>query len=169
MELIKEREVESKQRTKAAGLTRVCFVCTGNTCRSPMAQAVANAYAKRLERTDLRAYSAGLFAKDGEPIAPPAVRALERAGVEGIVGRDYHLHTAHTLTEQEAADYDLLVGMTDEHVLQLMMRFPQAANRIVRMPSQIADPYGGDDAVYAQCLEQICRELCALLFPELGE
>lgn len=169
MELLKEQEIEKKEGTSAPRVTRVCFVCTGNTCRSPMAEAVTNALAKRAGRADLRAYSAGLFANENEPIARNAIRALETAGIEPIVGRDYHEHTAHNLTAEEAEAYDLLVGMTDAHVMQLLMRFPQSAGRIVRMPSQIADPYGGDDVLYGQCLQQIHMDVCTLLFPEFRE
>ncbi len=169
MELLKELEIEKKTETSVPKVTRVCFVCTGNTCRSPMAEAVTNAFAKREGRMDLRAYSAGLFANENDPITPNAVRALEKAEIETVKGRDYHEHTAHTLTAEEAEEYDLLIGMTDAHVMQLLMRFPQMANRILRMPSSVSDPYGGDDAIYEQCLQQIVRDVCTLLFPEIGQ
>jgi protein-tyrosine-phosphatase len=90
----------------------VCFVCTGNTCRSPMAQAVANALAaqalsgfppsiRKLMKPPVEAFSAGLYANDGEPIAQNAVAALENAGVASVATHDYHAHTAHGLTEAE--------------------------------------------------------------------
>ena len=143
---------------------RVLFVCTGNTCRSPMAEAVANAWAHRQGKRDLRAYSAGLFATEGEAISPYSLQALEKRGIEPVGGRDYRRHTAHNLSAEEVSSYDLLVGMTDSHVMQLMMCFPQVADRIVRMPLPISDPYGGSPEIYEACLEEIVTGIGDLLF-----
>ena len=159
----------------AAKQLRVCFVCTGNTCRSPMAQAVANALARETVNAlpeavrasavpPVAAFSAGLYACDGEPIAANAVKALERAGVEPSPNADYHKHTAHTLTAEEVDRYDLLVGLGGGHVMELMMRYPAAAQRIVGMPQSISDPWGGDLDVYTACLEEITRGVRELLF-----
>lgn len=160
---------------KGASSRRVCFVCTGNTCRSPMAQAVANALAegereafphalRPLLTPSIQAYSAGLYAVEGEPIAQNAIRALEKANVTVVAACDYHLHTAHTLKAQEAESYDLLVAMTEGHAMQLLMRFPQCAPKIVCMPASISDPYGGDEETYRRCLEEITRGVKVLLF-----
>ena len=48
--------------------------------------------------------------------------------------------------------------------MELMMRFPQLANRITCMPKPIADPFGGDAAIYETCLEEIVEGVKALLF-----
>ena len=150
---------------------RVCFVCTGNTCRSPMAAAVANAWEKRLEaqahaddRIGIEAISAGLYAFDGDPISAHAEEALTRAGIEPIPGHDYRTHTAHTITAEEAERADLLVGLSGGHCMELMLRFPQAASRIVSMPRPISDPYGGDLAVYERCLAEITEGVLQLLY-----
>ena len=110
------------------------------------------------------AYSAGLYACEGDPIADNAVKALELAGVEAVPDMDYRCHTAHTLTAEEIEDYDLLVGLSGSHVMELLMRYPQAAQKIVGMPRSICDPYGGDLDVYAACLGEITRGVEALLF-----
>ena len=164
-----KRESASTAREKTpsgeASLKRVCFVCTGNTCRSPMAAAVANAMAaEECSSRTLVAASAGLYAAFGEPIAQNAVMALERAEIKPVEGRDYHTHTAHTLTAEEAERYDLLIGLGGGHCMELLMRFPHLAQRIVGMPQPIADPYGGDIDTYAGCLEQIIDGVRTLLF-----
>lgn len=158
---------------------RICFVCTGNTCRSPMAEAVA-AYLTEARRLALpegireltvpeyEVTSAGLSAAEGEPITENAVRALEEAGIEPVAGRarDYHFHRAHRLTEADAGCCDLLVGMTPEHAFAMLMQFPQLAERIVTMPRPIPDPYGGDAAVYRDSLAAITAGVRELLFGE---
>lgn len=161
---------EAKKETAGKAIRRVCFVCTGNTCRSPMAAAVANALAvhaaeeQKLPQVTLEAYSAGLYASENQPISPLALSALENGGVPAVPGHDYHRHTAHTLTAEEAESYDLLIGLTGRHGMELMMRFPQKAAGICCMPADIPDPYGGDAETYRKCLEQIVSGVRALLF-----
>lgn len=154
---------------------RVCFVCTGNTCRSPMAEAVANALSHyRLEglpeavrdcaTLPVEAFSAGLYACEGDPIAQNAVLALEQAGIETVAEHDYHKHTAHLLNEETAEQFDLLIGMSGSHTMEMMMRFPHLAQKITCMPKPISDPYGGDLERYAACLAEITDGVQELLF-----
>ena len=145
---------------------KICFVCTGNTCRSPMAAAVANAQAHK-SKIALKAFSAGLYASEGAPISPNAISALENAGVEPIEGADYHAHVAHTITEDEIRRCDLLVPMTRTHAMELILRYPNAAKKILCMPQQISDPYGGDLGVYEKCLAEITDGVRALLKAEV--
>jgi len=156
---------------------RICFVCTGNTCRSPMAAAVANAMSHReleafpetmrpLMPPRLVAYSAGICAQEGDPIAKNAILALETAKISAVTDLDYHSHTAHTLSEEEAAEYDLLIGLTREHAMSLLFRFPHLAHRITVFPTDIFDPYGGTPEVYQKCLEEIIKGVSVGLFPE---
>lgn len=136
---------------------RICFVCTGNTCRSPMAEAVANALLKENGEQQCEVFSRGIYAIENEPLSSGALRALEEAGIEAVRGHDFHTHTARNLSPTDVEAFDLLVGMTASHTMELLMRFPAAANRITCMPKTIEDPYGGNAEVYRRCLEQITQ------------
>ena len=172
-----EKEVGRMTDGEPSCARRVCFVCTGNTCRSPMAEAVANAlsaqalnaYPEAVREAltpRVQAFSAGLYAENGTPISRHACLALELDGVLPVKERDYHNHTAHTITEEDAEHADLLVAMTPAHAMELMMRFPAAAKRIVLMPTAISDPFGGDLSIYRKCLSEITDGVRKLLFEE---
>ena len=165
----KEREAETP--------FTVCFVCTGNTCRSPMAAALTNARERARRATlpaslqsllprPLVAISRGLYA-DGSPISQGALTALREAEILPVEGEtDYRTHRSRTISEEDAARADLLCAMTRGHAMELLLRFPQYAGRIAVMPEEIPDPYGGDDAAYRACLSAIERGVRTLFFSD---
>ena len=110
--------------------------------------------------------SAGLYANEGDPITENAVRVLTEAGIEPLPPRDSRVHRAHLLTDADAECCDRLVGMTPEHALTMMMRFPHLAGRIRTMPTPIPDPFGMDEAVYRASLAAITAGVRELLFGE---
>ena len=145
---------------------RILFVCTGNTCRSPMAAALLNHLSRPKEicsamaeqgRPVYHASSAGLYAPEGAPISANAALALERAGVVPVPGEDYTAHRARTVTAEMVALADEVVGLTGAHAMELLMRFPEAASKIRTLPADISDPFGGDLACYEACLAQLKR------------
>ncbi|MBQ8401418.1 MAG: low molecular weight protein arginine phosphatase [Clostridia bacterium] len=141
---------------------RILFVCTGNTCRSPMAAALYNAkYADPASH----AVSAGLAA-DGSGISRNAILALLDMGIRSAEENDYLSHVSHTVTETDMEKADLVIGMTGRHAMRLLMLYPAYASKITAMPADIADPYGGDGQAYRSCLEQIDRALAEMFLPE---
>lgn len=143
---------------------RVLFVCTGNTCRSPMAAALLNDLSRPRELCSAQgemtrpcyvATSAGLYAHEGEPITPAAAQALQEAGVTPRPDNDYTAHRARSVSAELVAEADAVVGLTASHAMQLMLRFPEAASKISTLPMDISDPFGCSAEVYRDCLAQL--------------
>ncbi len=147
------------------------FVCTGNTCRSPMAAALARKLlADRLgcETGELRGrgvevVSAGLFAAGGGRATPEAVR------VAGARGADLSRHHSRLLTVELINSADLIFCMTALHAAEAVRLAPGAAGRIRRLSDEgdIPDPIGGGDDVYAAVADRIEQAFNAYLDKEL--
>ena len=127
-------------------MKKVLFVCTGNTCRSPMAEAVFNDEAKK-RGLDFNASSAGLFA-DGAPLSRGAHFALKQKGIE-------FEHVSSTVNARMLEQSDYVFGITQNHARNLISMFPEYAEKIYSFPEDISDPFGQSDEVYVLCLSQI--------------
>lgn len=134
---------------------RVLFVCTGNTCRSPMAQTVFNLKAKELG-ISAAAFSRGLFA-DGSAISKNAVKALEESSYEP------DSHISSTVTYEDMRDGDLIIGISKRHAAQLAAAFPEYKDKIRSFPTDISDPFGGDVEVYKAALSDIIEGMDEIL------
>ena len=130
----------------------VCFVCSGNTCRSPMAEAYYN---HRHGNGNRVAISAGLSPRPGDPINPLAVRALDRAGIEPTDENDYPSHEAQEITDEIFESCHRVCAVTSQIAFLLILNFPLYADKITALEQDVADPDGGDLAQYEATLEQI--------------
>ena len=140
------------------------FVCSGNTCRSPMAAALFNYLFGKDGR---RAVSAGLVAT-GAGISSGAEKALKDRGVPNTEENDYIHHVSHNVTREDIENARLVVAVTGFHATQLIMRFPEHATKISVLPEDVPDPYGGTDEEYAECLKKI-EEMLTSVFPPVKE
>ncbi len=134
----------------------VIFVCTGNICRSPMAERVARKRAAD-EGLDVRFTSAGISDEEWRsPIDPRAQRVLRRAGY------DPTNHVAHRITDADAASADLLIALDNGHLSRLTRLYPSADVRLltsfdpaVPAGTGVVDPWYGDDAGFDVTLDVI--------------
>ena len=138
---------------------KVLFVCTGNTCRSPMAEAAAKSQGHK------GAFSRGIAAHEGDPISEGAKEALRAAGILPTKDNDYVSHTAKNATAKDLASADVIYCMTGAHAMRLILSFPQFAGKIFVMPKEIEDPFGGGAEEYKKALAEIISAL-AEIYPE---
>lgn len=156
--LIKEKEETPVQKTDEA--TKVCFVCTGNTCRSPMAAALLN----HLGKGKYKATSAGLYANEGDPISKDAVLALRKRGIEPTPGNEYDRHTAKNISSRIFEENDVVVGITQNHAMAMMRAFPFRISKITTFDSDVPDPFMKGPEEYEKCLATL-EELIRRRFP----
>src|SRR2546430_13393237 len=150
----------------------VLFVCTGNVCRSPMAEGI---FRNALQgRGDYRVFSAGLGAMEGQPPSPYAVQAVRELGID-ISGQ-----RSRMLTPDLVEQADFIFGMTHSHIDAVGLLYPQAVEKTFLLrefdetldicEKDISDPIGGSYEVYLNCRDQIEQGIASLLrFIQQGE
>ena len=122
---------------------KILFVCTGNTCRSPMAQGIATKLFP-----DFIFSSAGIYVNSTSSASSYAVEALKDLNI------DISSHISSQLTKELTNDFDYIIPMTLAHK-QMLLAFGVEYDKIISFNEEIADPYGCSLEVYKNCAKQI--------------
>ena len=138
-------------------MKRLLFVCTGNTCRSPTAEALFKSRMPASWRCGFDAASAGTSAWEGQPASPLAVEVLADIGV------DLSGHRAKRLTGELVDASDLIVVMAGEHGEAVRAMNSSAADRVIplggldpcRIEPDVRDPIGGSREIYVESRDEI--------------
>ena len=138
-------------------MDKIIFICTGNTCRSPMAEGLFRAHGGE-DKTGLTAASAGLFTQDGMPASQNAVAAAAE------LGADITAHRSRMLTPELARDARYLICMTGAHYDRLCELFPDCADKVFTLlPEDISDPFGGDLETYRRAAAEIDKGVRSII------
>lgn len=150
---------------------KILFICTGNTCRSSMAKALAQRWvAENAIGCDIEIISAGLAAWPGSPASKEAIQAMEEMGID-LTG-----HRAQAVSLDMLADSDLVLTMTMNQKKALAQQCPEHRGKIFTLSEyasddagkdygDICDPFGQALDVYSGC----ARELQVLIEKALAK
>ena len=134
---------------------KILFVCTGNTCRSPMAEGLLKKMAQE-QQLPVEVQSAGLAAFAGVPAAPEAVEACRERGV------DLSTHQTQPLGKTLVVESDLILTMTDKHKEMILKKMPALGEKVSMFSEyagagieDIDDPVGQPVEVYRKVLDQM--------------
>lgn len=147
-------------------INSVLFVCTGNSCRSVMAEWLLKKYLKSLGKSRIKVQSAGILALGG---LSPTSETIDVMSHEGLDVKGY---ISKSLTTELLKDADLILVMEDLHKKEVLKILPEAASKTYLLrefgketeegdssPSGISDPIGRSIDVYKNCLETIKKEI----------
>ena len=152
---------------------RILLVCTGNSCRSVMAQGIMQQMLERAGIRSVEVESAGVFAVEGMSPTRETLRVLQGVGVDGSA------HRARTLTVSMAEEADLIFAMESFQVDEIVRRIPSVRDKVHLLKAyglqareegvnpNIPDPIGKPLEVYEVCFADI-REAVERIVKSLG-
>lgn len=133
-------------------MQRILFVCTGNTCRSPMAEAILKS--KKIDGLEVK--SAGIYAATGSEASAHAKKVLDDHQIE-------HHHSSTMLNKDSVQWADLILTMTGSHKDAILWQYPDSAGKVFTLKEfngekyaiDVVDPFGGNLAIYQETFQEL--------------
>lgn len=130
---------------------KILFVCTGNTCRSPMAEGIFRDILRKAGDNNIMCQSAGLSAINGDPAAENAIAVMDEIGI------DLREHTARRISAEEIPMWDAYFTMSKTHAY--ILEQAGVPGDKIYVPNYIDDPFGGDVEIYRSCRDKLVAEV----------
>lgn len=133
-------------------MRRILFVCTGNTCRSPMAEAIL----KNKKMDGMEVKSAGIFAANGSEASTHAKQVLDENNIP-------HHHQSSLLSKEDLNWADLVLTMTTSHKFAIHQQYPSVSTKLFTLKEfagepfdhDVVDPFGGNLAIYQETYQEL--------------
>lgn len=149
-------------------IKKIMFICTGNTCRSVMAEGLFKKLLKEYDRTDIEVYSSGLHASTGEYVTDEAVQVMQEQYNVNILQ-----HQSVNVKNSNIKDMDLILCATHAQLTTLEYMYPELDHKIFTIKEyaygpevkdkDIADPWGYPILVYKKCAQEIYEALIQII------
>lgn len=137
----------------------ILFICTGNTCRSPMAEGILKDMAKK-KGLKLNVTSAGTFAFDGQEVSRDAVHVMREEGI------DISQHRSRIVHRDLVESADLIFTMSRSHKGELLKKYDFLKDKVYTLKEyaygreeDVEDPFGRGTSAYRKAKEEIKKAL----------
>jgi len=134
----------------------VLFVCTGNTCRSPMAEVIFKHLIKKNKLKNISCSSAGVSARNGDKASLNAIKVCKEWDL------DLTSHKSKNVFDLPLQNYDLFAVMNYTH-LEILKSLGISQDKIIVLGDSIGDPFGENLDVYRKCRGEINKALKNLI------
>lgn len=145
---------------------KILFVCTGNTCRSPMAEHLLKEKLKKMNIEDIEVESAGLSAFFPQKASKNAILVMNEIGI------DISSHVSRLINEEMIKESTLILTMERYHKEVITKMYPGVMDKVFTLKEyvlddkkelDVVDPYGGDIEEYRRCRDELSFLLDKLL------
>lgn len=146
---------------------KILFVCTGNTCRSPMAEGILRFLTKEKDM-NLEIKSVGISVYDGEKASKNTIEAMKKIGI------DISEHKASQIHRDLVEEVDLILTLSRSHKEFILSNYPSSKNKVFTLTEytygvekDIEDPFGRSLSVYEKTRDEIYQALIQIKIVKL--